>query len=81
MITVWASELVIFSVTHGHTGEQWGQYSPLELCGLFLLIVGIVLFTDKMNFPFPWKWCEDYADTPNETADFERESNDVSSNT
>jgi hypothetical protein len=50
-IAVWAAELAMFSGGGGVIGEPWGTYSPLQLGGFSLLIIGTLIHNGVIKLP------------------------------
>jgi len=57
-LLVWGCGIFIHYAFRTHFGEKWNDYSPLQLAGFFLLILGTVIYNKVLKIPFL------YYDTP-----------------
>lgn len=50
-ISIWATQLVIFSATSGEHGEEWTRGSWLQLAGLFVMLYGTAVYNGTVSIP------------------------------
>ena len=42
VLLVWAAETALYYASHGSHGQPWTRYSPLQLAGFALIVLGSV---------------------------------------
>lgn len=50
-ISIWATQLVIYSLTNGAHGEAWTLGSYLQLVGLFVMLFGTAIYNGSIGVP------------------------------
>jgi len=50
-ISIWATQLVIYSFTDGAHGEKWTRGSYLQLAGLGVMLLGTAIYNGTVEIP------------------------------
>lgn len=50
-ISIWATQLIIYSMTDGAHGESWGPGSYLQLTGLAVMLLGTAIYNGTIGVP------------------------------
>jgi len=50
-ITIWATQLAIYSISDGEHGEKWSRGSYLQLLGLAVMLYGTAVYNGSVSLP------------------------------